>query len=138
MPTAEAAPVVDVLVVEDEAPVRSLMCDVLKRAGYTVCAVAEGDAALTVLRERHFLAMICDLGMPLVNGIQLFERLSDLDPDLTKRVLFVTGISDAPAVTDFIKRTGRPVLPKPFDIRALVRAVAHLVGRRPTPGRREP
>lgn len=133
-PPAETLQQVDVLIVEDQEPVRAVMGKVLSQAGYTVRAVENGLAGLAAVQEGRFLAVICDLGMPLVDGQRFYEYLASGYPTLAKRVLFVTALSEAPAVGGFLKRTGQPVLQKPFEIKALVRAVAQVVGRPPTPG----
>jgi len=130
----DALPEVDVLVVEDQVPVSSVMCRMLRQAGYTVRAVEDGLAALAVVQECRFLAIVCDLGMPQVDGQRFYDYLASGYPALARRVLFVTALSEAPAVSEFLKQTGRPVLQKPFEIKALVRAVAAVVGRPPTPG----
>ncbi len=127
-------PEVDVLIVEDHAPIRSVMRRVLEEAGYSVEAVENGLVALAAVQESRYRAIICDLGMPLVDGMRFYEYLASGFPALAKRVLFVTAIADTPPVVKFLTRTGRPALQKPFEIRALVRAVAQLVDRPPTPG----
>lgn len=131
---ARGLPEVDVLIVEDQAPVRSVMCAILKEAGYTFHAVENGLAALAAVQEARYRAIICDLGMPLVDGVRFYEYLASGYPALAKKVLFVSALSGAPAIREFLTRTGQPVLQKPFEIRALVRAVAQLVDRPPTPG----
>ena len=130
----QAQPEVDVLIVEDHAPVRSVMGHILNEAGYTFHAVENGLAALAAVQECRYRAIICDLGMPMVGGVRFYEDVASGDPALAKRVLFVSAMSRAPAIEAFLKRTGRPVLQKPFEMRALVRAVAQLVDRPPRPG----
>jgi two-component system NtrC family sensor kinase len=134
MPDSHGLPEVDVLIVEDQAPVRSVMCDILEKAGYSFQAVENGLAALAAVRQARYRAIICDVGMPLVDGVRFHEILESRDPDLAKRVLFVSAVAGGPEVRELLTRTGRPLLQKPFEIRALVRAIAQMVDRPPTPG----
>lgn len=134
MHDAHGLPEVDVLIVEDQAPVRSVMGNILRQAGYTFHAVENGLAALAAVQEFRYRAIICDLGLPLVDGVRFYEYLDSGYPDLAKRVLFVSAVAGPPGAREFLGRTGRPLLQKPFEIRALVRAVAQVVDRPPTPG----
>ena len=125
---------VDVLIIDDVEPVRSVMRRVLDEAGYTVTAVENGLAAMTAVQETRYRAIVCDISMPLVDGLRFYEFLVSGFPALAKRVLFVTAMADEPKIADFLTRTGCPVLEKPYDLKALVQVVADLVGRAPSPG----
>ncbi|PYE49903.1 response regulator [Deinococcus yavapaiensis] len=66
-----------VLVVDDEAYIRQLIAHVLNRAGCVVFEAADGEQALTALREHPETALvISDLGMPHLDGFGLLERLA--------------------------------------------------------------
>ncbi|MBI4501230.1 MAG: response regulator [Gemmatimonadetes bacterium] len=135
MPEAPAEgdlPETDVLIVEDEPVVRSVMATILTRAGYTITAVENGEAALAAVHARRYRAIVCDVKMPVVDGLQLYEQLESLHPALASRVIFVTAVARAPKVAEFLNDTGRPVFEKPYELKALVLAVADLVNRPPS------
>lgn len=69
-------PEVDILIVADYAPVQSVMCHVLKAAAYSVAAVENGLAAVAAVQERRYRAIICDLGLPLVDGMRFYECMA--------------------------------------------------------------
>ena len=124
----------DVLVVEDEVVPRSVMETVLTHSGYGVTAVGNVEAALAAVAEHPYGAIVCDIRMPGKDGVDFYRALEGQHPHLAERVVFVTAVESAPGVSEFLQQTGRPVLRKPYAIRALVDAVAQLVRRPPSPG----
>jgi CheY-like chemotaxis protein len=121
----------DVLIVEDEPVVRSVMSKVLTEAGYEVTAVDNGFVALDAVEQNAFRAIVCDVQMPVMDGIQFYEAMEMKAPDLTRRVLFITAVAKVGPVAEFFARNACRVLEKPYELKALVTAVATLVGRPP-------
>lgn len=68
-----------VLVVDDDADIRDVLCDLLRRAGYTVHAAADGVEALALLDAATppFELMVLDLRMPRMDGHELLAVLSE-------------------------------------------------------------
>ncbi len=65
-----------VLIVEDEAPLRELMCEALELSGYAVVATSNGQEALEAMaRIEHVCLVILDLLMPIMNGWELYAEL---------------------------------------------------------------
>lgn len=122
----------DVLIVEDEPVVRSVMSHVLVQAGYGVTAVENGFEALKVIRERGFRAIVCDVHMPILDGLRFFEELEGVNAAQAGRVLFITAVAQAPSVAEFFARKGCRVLEKPYELKDLLGEVSLLVGRPPS------
>lgn len=114
-----------VLVVEDEPVIRELILEVLQEQGWRCLEAADGNAAWSVLQSRADIdLLITDVGLPGLNGRVLAERARRRLPAL--RILFVTGYAEN---SDF-DLTGddkrMQMLPKPFGVNQLVRAVQGL------------
>ena len=122
--TAAAA---KVLVVEDEALVRIIACEVLKDSGYDVREAGDGREALDVLETAPVDLIITDIQMPRMNGYQLAEAALARWPRL--KILLVTGYTreNEPEV---VRRAGLRTLQKPFDVDRLPSIVAELLGNR--------
>jgi len=104
-----------ILVVEDEAPVRELVCEFLCRYGYRVIAAESGRKALELwptCREKVDL-MLTDLVMPdRINGRQLADRLRVDRPGL--KVIYTSGYSAEAVGEDFVLQSGVQYLQKPY------------------------
>ena len=112
-----------VLVVEDDALVRSMAVRGLVDAGYTALEAVHGRTALELVRHHvgRLDVVITDIGMPEMDGYELARCLSVERPDLP--VVFMSGYGDAP--------TAGPVLQKPFAPDVLVRMVAEVLASNP-------
>ena len=110
------------LVVEDEADVAATLQELIEREGFEVTVAANGSEAFFALDQGDFDILFSDLRMPVLNGPELYERLSEIRPDLVRNMAFVTGDTVGDSMDDFLKSCGRPILEKPFT-RAGIRAV---------------
>jgi hypothetical protein len=114
-----------VLIVEDEPVIRQLMLEVLREQGWCCLEAADGNAAWSLLQSRADIdLLISDVGLPGLNGRVLAERARREQPAL--HVLFVTGYAEN-ADFDLTGDNKRmQMLPKPFGVDQLVRAVQGL------------
>lgn len=124
----------DALVVDDDAASRDHLVRVLQRAGFMVAAVENGLAAFAELQQRRFRVIVCDIQMPFLDGMKFYEQLLEVQPELASQVLFVSGFADRPEVQAFLKRSGQPVVAKPYEIADLVEVVRQLFGQQGAPG----
>ena len=112
-----------ILVVDDEAPIRTAAADVLEEFGFTVQTATDGAAALEMLaRSRpEIRLMLTDLTMPRMNGFDLARETARLYPDLP--VLVMSGFSADAAAERFAQVPIRGFLQKPFTMQMLAKAV---------------
>jgi len=118
-----------VLVVEDEAPVRSVARQVLERHGYTVLEAPSAEAALDIATRYsgtiHLL--LTDVVMPGLNGRELASRLATMRPDA--RVIFMSGYTDDAVTRHGVLEPGSAYVQKPFTPDAIARKVRELLDR---------
>jgi two-component system cell cycle sensor histidine kinase/response regulator CckA len=102
-----------VLVVDADRQAASLTASVLGER-YDVAVVASGREALERLRrERDFDAIVCDLVMPEMTGMELYETVGTLRPELRDRFLFIAEPGALPReAREFLAHTAAPCLPK--------------------------
>jgi len=112
--------------VDDEPDVAELVVLILGNAGYEMEAVHSGRAALARLETEAYDLVICDLVMPEVNGIAVFEALQRR-PEPRPRLVFLSGYYDAGGYEDFLTGSGIPTLPKPFDFKTLPETIARVL-----------
>lgn len=104
------------LIIDDEAGVCRTI-ERLLRGSYDTASVNSGREALELLEhDSDFDVIICDLLMPDVSGVEVYEHLRSHLPRLEARTVFVTGGTFTERTNDFVDTTHRPVVLKPFDI----------------------
>jgi CheY-like chemotaxis protein len=118
-----------VLLVEDEATIRTLVTEELSNRGYRVIAVPDGASALEVLQSGQSVdLLLTDVGLPGgLNGRQVADAGRSIRPDL--KVLFITGYAENAAVGNGLLGSGMAVITKPFDIAALTEKVRQMIER---------
>jgi len=116
-----------VLVVEDEAALGAAVAESLQDAGFVVDRANDGLEALDRVRQRHFDLIICDLKMPHVGGMEFYRELETMKPEMTRRVMFVTGDVAGTDAERFLEETGTRWLAKPFRLKDLLRAARDMV-----------
>ena len=121
------------LVVDDEPTIRTAVARYLRKRGWNADEAEDGRAALLKLERVSpggYQVVISDILMPRCSGDELHDWLADHRPDLFVRLILITGDLSSPLLGDFIARTPRPVLAKPFDLTELAEMVeAVLSGR---------
>ena len=116
-----------VLVVDDEPMIVAMITETLQ-AEFDVYGESLAANALRRLQAgERFDAVLCDVMMPVLNGMELYGAAHLLQPDQAQRFIFVTGGVAVPQVHNFLAETGNPCVQKPFDLhtlRSTVRRVA--------------
>jgi CheY-like chemotaxis protein len=130
-PSAPAAPVGRILVVDDEPSIRSYLRDLLQLDGHTVEIAGSGQEALAKLQGGRFHAILMDVRMPDMSGIELSEHLRGIAESMVRRVIFMTGDVMNAEIKRHSSERGIPVLPKPLDTGQLRSALVDVLSRRP-------
>jgi two-component system, OmpR family, response regulator ResD len=112
----------EVLVVEDDLAIRRLLRMVLEREGYRVQEAGDGIEAALKLGAVDYDVIILDLMMPNQDGFAFMTKLQDADATHMKKVI-VTSAASPSLIRERLRATPFDLLPKPFDIRDLVRRV---------------
>ena len=108
-----------ILIVDDEDPVRNVICVSLKHLGYSVEVARSGIEALDLLKDdpNGFDLVILDMLMPELSGDETFFAMKELTPTL--RALVISGYTSEAAVQKVLDNGGRGFIQKPFSIEQL-------------------
>ena len=111
-----------VLVVDDDDAIRTLVVRVLRREGYATVEAAHGGEALDRLRLQPFAAMVLDLMMPVMSGIDVIRYLETHEDAGAPCVIVVSAAAER-ELDQIHSACVHAVLRKPFDLAALITAV---------------
>ncbi len=126
---SEAVPVAGgtetILVVDDEPMIRELAKRILEKSGYSVLTAAGGKEGIEVYLEHKSAVslVILDLIMPEMGGKQCLEELLKIDPQV--KALIAGGFAAKGDTKTFLDTAAKGILPKPFNMRELLRSVHH-------------
>jgi two-component system, cell cycle response regulator CpdR len=118
-------PLKRILLAEDDDSMRGFLERALVNAGYEVIAFENGKDALERIKQEPFTLLLTDIVMPLMDGIELARRASEIDPEL--KIMFITGFAAVTLNTETQPPKDARVLSKPFHLKDLVREVDRLL-----------
>lgn len=118
-----------VLVAEDEQEVRNYMELALRRQGYSVELVQDGDEALAFLQDGQapVAAVLLDIMMPRKDGIETLKELRSIDKELP--VIVISGVSNPLTIVEAMKSGATDFLPKPASHEDLRKAIRNALDR---------
>jgi PAS domain S-box-containing protein len=128
LPTVDVTSVAPVrpirlLVVDDEPEVGEALLRVLGRE-HVVDAVTSAARAIELVREHRYDVILCDLLMPDMTGMELYDLLCASHPDVARRVVFMTGGPFHEGSRAFLERIPNAWIDKPFDPEALAQLLS--------------
>ena len=117
---------INILIVDDEEPLRRFVDRVLRGDGYATSLAADGPEALTVAATMDRIdILVTDLMMPAMQGDELARRLRQQRPAL--KVLYLTGYSDHLFKEKVTLWADEAFLEKPCGVKGLLQAVSLLL-----------
>jgi response regulator RpfG family c-di-GMP phosphodiesterase len=117
-----------ILIVDDEAVIRELLCDILTDDGYSVDSMPGGPAALELLRKHDdFALLFTDIMMPEMDGIQLIREARKVRPSLIPIVM--TGFATVETARAAVKEGAYDYVLKPFSLSEVKMAVSNALER---------
>ena len=119
---------VQILVVDDEEPIRNALKKFLAQQQFEVYTASTGEEALQQLRRHRVALMLCDIRMPGTSGVDLVPQAIEVEPELA--ILMLTAVNDATSAALCMQRGAMDYLTKPIELADLGRAVQRALKRR--------
>jgi two-component system, NtrC family, sensor kinase len=118
-----------VLVIDDEPFILKAISNILS-ADYDVTCEPSSAAALDRFRKgERFDLVLCDLMMPNVTGIDVYDALLEIAPKQARAMLFLTGGAFTARTQAFVERMPHSMIEKPFSHATLLARVREVLGR---------
>lgn len=103
-----------VLVVDDEESIREFLNIMLRKEGYDVTCVEDGQKAIDILKKKSFEMIISDLQMPHVTGLELLKFVKENYPDLL--FMLITAFGTTETAVEAMKAGAYDYITKPFKL----------------------
>ncbi|HEY4015660.1 MAG TPA: ATP-binding protein [Polyangiaceae bacterium] len=116
-----------ILVIDDEQPIANTMRDLLGMSHDVVVATSAWEALARVRAGAEFDVVFCDLMMPGLSGVDLYERFRSLRKGFEQKIVFMTGGAFTPRASEFLEAVDNRRIEKPFTfdiVERLARQVA--------------
>lgn len=117
-----------ILIVDDEPSLSKALSRLLSDENEVVVVGGAAAALARLEGGERYDVVLCDLMMPLMDGIELHRRLSLTCPEETERMVFMTGGAMTARVETFFRRVPNLLLDKPIDIDGLRALIQRRVG----------
>jgi len=118
----------NVLVADDLRSLRLTLGGILEDRGYQVVTVENGYQAIEVARKTRFDAILMDIKMPGINGVQTFKEIRKIDP--TAAVIMMTAYSVEDLVKEALEEGAYACVYKPFDMDMVIGLVEEIAGEK--------
>jgi DNA-binding response OmpR family regulator len=112
---------INILVVDDEDELRTLVRYELEQRGYMVTEAESGETALEVLKTTRPHIVVLDIRMPGMNGLEVLENIRK--NNLADKVIMLTGVDELKIARDSLELGANDFLTKPYDIRTLLACI---------------
>jgi DNA-binding response OmpR family regulator len=117
------------LVVDDEPVVCESCVRVFEREGFRVDSSTDPKQGLVLASENDYAAVLLDIKMPDMDGVEFLERLRQARPELP--VVMITGYASVASAAESMRLGAADYVPKPFTPKEISRAVLRLTGGAP-------
>jgi DNA-binding response OmpR family regulator len=122
-----------ILFCEDDPTIRKLIATAMRQTSHRVLMAVDGREGLAMAAEHHPDLVVTDLSMPLMNGVELFDKISE-DPELRSiPVVFLTASTQRSLISSARNRSARALLTKPFSPSQLRLQIEAILGGTDSP-----
>jgi two-component system nitrogen regulation response regulator NtrX len=107
-----------ILVIDDEKSIRSTLKDILEHEGFEVDLAPDGAEGLELIQKNSYDAVLCDIKMPGMDGIEVLEKIQQMKNDIP--VIMISGHGTIDTAVDAIKKGAFDFVEKPPDLNRLL------------------
>jgi DNA-binding NtrC family response regulator len=107
-----------ILIIDDEEAIRNALRDILEMEEYEVEEAKDGIDALSKIKQNSYDAIICDIKMPKMDGMEVLERVQLICPDVP--IIMISGHGDIDTAVETVKKGAFDYISKPPDLNRLL------------------
>ncbi|HZW30110.1 MAG TPA: response regulator transcription factor [Isosphaeraceae bacterium] len=122
-----------IVLAEDDADLRGLYAECLRRAGHTVLEAADGAEALVMVRTHAPQILLLDIWMPILNGLEVLEHLGRTSEAVGLKIIVLSHVGDADTRLEGFALGVDDYWTKDLSLTDLCARIEHLIGLEPSP-----
>ena len=119
-----------ILVVDDEAEIRTSLEEILREEGYGVASAADADEAMVLLRDAPYDVVLLDIWLPGRDGLDVLAEIRELAPEMRPEVVIISGHGTIEAAVKATKLGAYDFLEKPLSLERTLIVVKNAVEAR--------
>jgi len=116
-----------ILVVDDEAPIRETLKEILEYEDFEVSLADNGEKAWSLIQKNDFDVILCDVKMPGIDGMELLEKVQAFRPDIP--MVMISGHGNVEMAIDSTKKGAYDFITKPPDLNRLLITLRNAIDR---------
>ena len=116
------------MICDDEGGIRDILARLVRHEGYEALEAADGSAALAAIRQESPDALLLDIRMPGMDGIEVLRRVRELAPRLP--IVMITACAAPPEATAALRYGADCYLLKPFQHEDVIRSLQQVMNVR--------
>ncbi|MDB4160902.1 sigma-54 dependent transcriptional regulator [Bacteroidia bacterium] len=116
-----------ILIVDDEQSIRETLKEILDYEGYEVEEAADGEKALSLIKKFNYDAVLADIKMPKLDGLELLEKAKEIAPELP--IIMISGHGTTETAVEATKKGAFDFINKPPDLNKLLITVRNAVDK---------
>src|ERR1044072_729733 len=107
-----------ILIIDDEKSIRKTLTEILTYEGYKISEAADGAEGFKMFQEKQYDAVLCDIKMPKMDGLEFLEKAKETNPDIP--IVMVSGHGNIDTAVDAVKKGAFDYISKPPDLNRLL------------------
>lgn len=108
----------NILIIDDEKSIRKTLSEILSYEGYKVDEAADGAEGFKMFKEKQYDAILCDIKMPKMDGLEFLEKAKETNPDIP--IIMVSGHGNIDTAVEAVKKGAYDYISKPPDLNRLL------------------
>jgi DNA-binding NtrC family response regulator len=115
------------LIIDDEKAIRKTLTEILSFEGYTIEEAVDGEEGLKKFKEKTYDAVLCDIKMPKIDGLDFLQRAVESNSDVP--IIMISGHGTIETAVEAVKKGAYDFIQKPPDLNRLLITIRNAIER---------
>ena len=116
-----------ILIIDDEKAIRKTLSEILSFEGYKIEEASDGEEGLNKFRQKTYDAVLCDIKMPKIDGLDFLQKAVEVNPDVP--IIMISGHGNIETAVEAVKKGAYDFIQKPPDLNRLLITIRNAMER---------